>query len=110
MKLLFIPGLIEAFVDGGLAVALFSMPPLFGFSLGFILKAIGPALVIQLMFEVMARGLGLAKGVFEVSIHVLFCNRIDSMHLESTFLNAPNKRHLSVCHRDAHDCGGGCEL
>ncbi len=68
VKLLFVPGLVEAFVDGGLAVALFGMPPLFGFSLGFILKAIGPALVIQLMFEVMARGLGLVKGASEISI------------------------------------------
>lgn len=38
VKLLLIPGLVEAFFNGGLAVALFGMTPLFGFALGFILK------------------------------------------------------------------------
>lgn len=58
VKLLFVPGLVEAFFDGGIAVALFGMTPLFGFALGFILKAIGPALVIQLMFELQQKRLG----------------------------------------------------
>jgi NhaP-type Na+/H+ or K+/H+ antiporter len=58
VKLLLIPGLVEAFFNGGLAVALFGMTPLFGFALGFILKAVGPALVIQLMFELQQKRLG----------------------------------------------------
>ena len=61
VKLLLIPGLVEAFFNGGLAVALFGMTPLFGFALGFILKAIGPALVIQLMFELQQKRLGLTR-------------------------------------------------
>jgi len=64
VKLLFIPGLIEAFFDGGIAVPIFGMPATFGFALGFILKAIGPALVIQLMFETQSKGLGIGKGVY----------------------------------------------
>lgn len=61
VKLLLVPGLIEAFFDGGLAIALFGFSPLFGFALGFILKAIGPALVIQLMFELQQKRLGTAN-------------------------------------------------
>ena len=62
LRLLLVPGLIEAFFDGGLAVALFGMPTTFAFALGFILKAVGPALVIQCMFDVQQKRLGTAKG------------------------------------------------
>ena len=61
-RLLLVPGIIEAFFDGGLAVAFFGMPALFAFATGFILKAVGPALVIQCMFDVQQRRLGTAKG------------------------------------------------
>lgn len=62
VKLLFVPGLVEAFFDGGLMIKIFGMPPTFAFATGFILKAIGPALVIQAMFEVQQRRLGIRKG------------------------------------------------
>lgn len=121
VKLLLIPGLTEAFFDGGLGVAFFNMPVgchfvstvyvtccnrpswaagslavqhaslparilslalqsqaeivalhsdrrempmpvpmqvLFAFAMGFILKAVGPALVMQLMFELQTKRLG----------------------------------------------------
>ena len=61
-RLLLVPGIIEAFFDGGLAIKLFDMPATFAFATGFILKAVGPALVIQCMFEVQQKGLGTAKG------------------------------------------------
>ena len=63
LRLLFIPGICEAFFDGGMAVALFGMSVTFAFALGFILKAIGPALVIQCMFEVQQKRLGLEKAI-----------------------------------------------
>ena len=63
LRLLFIPGICEAFFDGGMAVALFGMSTTFAFALGFILKAIGPALVIQCMFEVQQKRLGLEKAI-----------------------------------------------
>lgn len=66
VKLLLIPGLVEAFFNGGMAVALFGMTPLFGFALGFILKAIGPALVIQLMFEQQQKRLGTERSECEL--------------------------------------------
>ena len=61
IRLLFIPGVVEAFFDGALAIAFFNMPATFAFALGFILKAVGPALVIQCMFEVQQKRLGVAK-------------------------------------------------
>ena len=42
MRLLFIPGVVEAFFDGGIAIPIFGMPPAFAFALGFILKACFP--------------------------------------------------------------------
>ena len=62
VKLLLIPGLAEAFFDGGLMIKIFKMPATFAFATGFILKAVGPALVIQAMFEVQQRRLGVRKG------------------------------------------------
>ena len=62
MKLLLIPGLCEAFFDGGLMIKIFGMPATFAFATGFILKAVGPALVIQAMFEVQQKRLGVRKG------------------------------------------------
>ena len=61
IRLLLVPGICEAFFDGGIAIPIFGMPPTFAFALGFILKAVGPALVIQSMFEVQQRRLGTVK-------------------------------------------------
>ncbi|BDA43853.1 Sodium/hydrogen exchanger 9B2 [Coccomyxa sp. Obi] len=61
IRLLLVPGICEALFDGGIAIPIFGMPPTFAFALGFILKAVGPALVIQSMFEVQQRRLGTVK-------------------------------------------------
>lgn len=66
-RLLLVPGVIEAFFDGGLIIKIFGMPATFAFAVGFILKAVGPALVIQCMFEVQQRRLGTAKSGFSAS-------------------------------------------
>ncbi|EIE25667.1 hypothetical protein COCSUDRAFT_46326 [Coccomyxa subellipsoidea C-169] len=63
VRLLLVPGICEAFFDGGIAMPIFGMPPTFAFALGFILKAVGPALVIQSMFEVQQRRLGTVKAI-----------------------------------------------
>ena len=60
-RLLLVPGIIEAFFDGGLVIKVFSMPATFAFAIGFIMKAVGPALVIQCMFEVQQKRLGTSK-------------------------------------------------
>ena len=63
LRLLLVPGVVEALVSGSVAHAVFGMPWLLAYSLGFILKAVGPAIVIQLMFDLQKRGLGVAKGI-----------------------------------------------
>ena len=60
-RLLLVPGIVEAFFDGGLIIKVFGMPATFAFAVGFIMKAVGPALVIQCMFEVQQKRLGTAK-------------------------------------------------
>ncbi len=61
VRLLLVPGIVEALFDGAIAMPIFGMPPTFAFALGFILKAVGPALVIQAMFEVQQKRLGSGK-------------------------------------------------
>ena len=54
--------LLQAIVAGAVAYAVFGMPILLAFTLGFILKAVGPAIVIQLMFDLQRKGRGVDKG------------------------------------------------
>lgn len=42
LRLAFVPGIVEAVFDAGIAVALFGMPFTLALSMGFILKAVGP--------------------------------------------------------------------
>ena len=67
VRLLLIPGICEAFVAGAVAHKIFDMPLLLGFTLGFILKAVGPAIVIQLMFDLQRKGRGVDKGAASCS-------------------------------------------
>jgi hypothetical protein len=63
LRLAFVPGIIEALYDAGLATALFKMPFTLALSLGFILKAVGPGLVVPAMFNLQQLGWGAAKGI-----------------------------------------------
>lgn len=63
MRLAFIPGVAEALFDAGLCVAVFKMPFSLALSLGFILKAVGPGLVVPAMFQLQKQGWGAAKGI-----------------------------------------------
>ncbi|KAG2433703.1 hypothetical protein HXX76_008072 [Chlamydomonas incerta] len=63
VRLLLLPGLAEAFTSAGVAMGLFRMPPFWALTAGFILKAVGPAVVIQTMFDLQRRGLGVDKGI-----------------------------------------------
>ncbi|KXZ53431.1 hypothetical protein GPECTOR_7g1329 [Gonium pectorale] len=58
VRLLLIPGLVEAFTTAGVAMGVLRMPPFWALTMGFILKAVGPAVVIQTMFDLQKRGLG----------------------------------------------------
>lgn len=63
LRLAFLPGITEALFDAGIAVAVFGMPFTLALSLGFILKAVGPGLVVPAMFQLQKQGLGAAKGI-----------------------------------------------
>jgi NhaP-type Na+/H+ or K+/H+ antiporter len=63
LRLAFVPGIAEAFFDAGVATAVFGMPFTLALSLGFILKAVGPGLVVPAMFQLQKQGLGAAKGI-----------------------------------------------
>eukprot|EP00879_Flechtneria_rotunda_P028933 GHRR01031174.1.p1 GENE.GHRR01031174.1~~GHRR01031174.1.p1 ORF type:complete len:613 (+),score=115.99 GHRR01031174.1:727-2565(+) len=63
LRLAFIPGLAEAVFDAGIAHAVFKMPFVLALSLGFILKAVGPGLVVPAMFQLQKQGLGANKGI-----------------------------------------------
>ncbi len=113
IRLLFIPGVVEAFFDGALAIAFFNMPATFAFALGFILKAVGPALVIQCMFEVQQKRLGVAKcedmlcsthcllaavPLLWVCSISLFCCQLPGLHIHDVHQNLPTLLLcLSVC-------------
>jgi len=63
INLALIPGLIEAVYDAGLAVALFGMSYTLGLCMGFILKAVGPGLVVPAMFRLQKAGIGTDQGI-----------------------------------------------
>lgn len=62
-RLTCMPGMSEAFVSGIVAHGLFNMPITLAFSLGFILAAVSPAVVVIGMFDLGKRGYGVSKGV-----------------------------------------------
>ncbi|CAG9460109.1 unnamed protein product [Pedinophyceae sp. YPF-701] len=62
-RLTAMPGVTEAFVAGGLATVILGVPVLLGFSLGFILAAVSPAVVVGSMFEMQKRGYGIKQGI-----------------------------------------------
>ena len=62
-RLALLPGLAEALFDAGLAVALFEMDYLLGLTMGFILKAVGPGLVVPAMFRLQKALLGTDQGI-----------------------------------------------
>ena len=58
-----IPGVVEAVVTGLFAVLLFDMPFWLGMSLGFILAAVSPAVVVDGMLKLQNLGYGVEKGI-----------------------------------------------
>ena len=63
LRLALIPGLCEAIFDAALGVAFFGMSYLLGLTMGFILKAVGPGLIVPEMFQTQKKGLGTEKGI-----------------------------------------------
>jgi len=63
MRLTAMPGVIEAASVGVFGLIIFGMPPFLSLSLGFILGAVSPAVVVIGMFDLQRRGYGVAKGI-----------------------------------------------
>jgi len=62
-KLAVIPGLLEAVFDAGLGVAFFGMSYTLGLTMGFILKAVGPGLIVPQMFRLQQLGYGTDQNI-----------------------------------------------
>ena len=62
-RLTVLPGVSEAILTGFVATALFNVSIPLGLCLGFILAAVSPAVVVGGMFDLQARGYGVAKGI-----------------------------------------------
>lgn len=63
LRLTVLPGVTEALVVAGLAAAIFGMEVKLGLSLGFILAAVSPAVVVGAMFELKKQGYGVAQNI-----------------------------------------------
>ena len=63
LRLTFLPGLVEAFVCGAATHWIFDMPIALALSLGFILAAVSPAIVVPGMTELQRLGYGVQKGI-----------------------------------------------
>lgn len=63
VRLTAMPGASEAIVAGAFATLIFGMSITLGLSLGFILGAVSPAVVVLGMFDLQSRGYGVAKGI-----------------------------------------------
>jgi solute carrier family 9B (sodium/hydrogen exchanger), member 1/2 len=63
LRLALVPGLVEALFDAGLGTALFDMPFTLSLCMGFILKAVGPGLVVPAMFRLQRSNLGTDEGI-----------------------------------------------
>lgn len=63
LRLTLIPGIIEAMISGFMAVVFFGMPIWLGLSLGFILAAVSPAVVVTSMIDLQHKGYGALKGI-----------------------------------------------
>ena len=62
-RLAFLPCLTEALTVLGVSGPLLALPPAWGGTLGFVLAAVSPAVVVPGMLDLGARGYGIAKGV-----------------------------------------------
>lgn len=62
-RLTVMPGVCEAFTVSGIGLVVFKMPYALALSMGFILAAVSPAVVVSGMFDLHKRGYGVAKGI-----------------------------------------------
>ena len=63
LRLTVLPGVSEACAVGAMGVVVFQFPVMLSLSMGFILAAVSPAVVVVGMFDLHQRGFGRAKGI-----------------------------------------------
>lgn len=68
LRLTICPGIAEASTVAGMAIVLFGMPLLLGYTLGFVLAAVSPAVVVNGMFALQKAGYGIKKGVPSLAV------------------------------------------
>lgn len=62
VRLLLIPGIVEALVSGGVGIPVFGLPVMLSFAMGFILKPVDPAIAMTMMFKIQEENKGIQKG------------------------------------------------
>lgn len=67
LRLTLIPGIVEAFTVAGASVWIIGMPLTLALSLGFILAAVSPAIVVPGMMQLQHLGYGVEKAIPSVS-------------------------------------------
>lgn len=70
LRLACIPCIVEGLVAGAVAYWLFGFPLLFGFTLGFILAGLSPAVVVPPMLWLQEEGLGVEKGIPTLGVFI----------------------------------------
>lgn len=68
LRLAIIPGVLEALFDAGLGVAFFNMSYTLALTMGFILKAVGPGLIVPAMFKLQQTGYGTDQAIPSVVV------------------------------------------
>lgn len=79
VRLTLLPGISEAIAVGVVGSVLFRMPFVLGLSMGFILAAVSPAVVVVGMFELHRRGYGVAKGIPSIVVAAASMDDIAAM-------------------------------
>ena len=64
VRLLLIPGIVEALVSGGVGIPVFGLPVMLSFAMGFILKPVDPAIAMTMMFKIQGENKGIQKGSY----------------------------------------------
>lgn len=87
LRLTLLPGVSEAIVTGGFATLIFGMPTTLGISLGFILAAVSPAVVVVGMFNLQRQGYGVAKGIPSLVVAAASFDDVIAISGFSMFIN-----------------------
>jgi hypothetical protein len=102
-RLTCVPGVVEATISGLMAMLVFGMPFWLGLSLGFILAAVSPALVVVGMLNLQRLGYGVKKGIPSLVVAAASFDDIVAIAGFSFFIGlAIQSEHSSVLYSVLH--------